>query len=119
MHGLACKFEARRLTCSCIKSTFLVFQSKMRSKYHIVVTTIVIVLSILNVASGAVAHSHSHKRSPSPSRERETDGAYSPRDVKHQDSNGEHRSEFDHEAILGKRFMFMRKIISYHLVSDV
>lgn len=63
---------------------------------------IFVVLSVLNVTSGAVAHSHSHKRSPNPSRERELDGAYSPRDLKHTDGEGHHRSEFDHEAILGK-----------------
>ncbi|ODM95807.1 Reticulocalbin-2 [Orchesella cincta] len=63
--------------------------------------TITLVLSICNVVSGAVAHTHSHKRSPSPSRERESDGAFSPRDLKHHDEGGHHRAEFDHEAILG------------------
>lgn len=46
----------------------------------------------------AVMHSHSvnvHK-------EREVDGAYSPRDHSHYSESGEHHSEFDHEAIIGK-----------------
>ena len=53
-------------------------------------------------AAVAASHSHSHNhKSHSPSRERESDGAYSPRDTSHfSDENG-HRSEFDHEAILG------------------
>ncbi|CAG7729299.1 unnamed protein product [Allacma fusca] len=56
-----------------------------------------------DLATSAVASHHSHKHSASPSRERESDGAYSPRDSSHFDE-GEthgHRSEFDHEAILG------------------
>lgn len=77
--------------------------TKMEWKCSVGLLSLLIILSYLNVVSGAVAHSHSHKRSPSPGKERESDGAYSPRDLKHQDADGHHRSEFDHEAILGKK----------------
>lgn len=73
----------------------------MELKYYLLAIALALLLNIFDVANGAVAHTHSHKRSPSPSKERETDGAYSPRDLKHNDADG-HRSEFDHEAILGK-----------------
>ncbi|KAK6618930.1 hypothetical protein RUM44_003311 [Polyplax serrata] len=50
----------------------------------------------ISVSTPAVTHLHSVRNSG----EREEDGAYSPRNRKHQ-SGGEHHSEFDHEAILG------------------
>lgn len=49
-------------------------------------------------ATAAVMHSHSNNLH----KEREKDGAYSPRDHGHISESGEHHSEFDHEAIIGK-----------------
>lgn len=54
---------------------------------------------IINGIYGAVVHSHTHSNDGY--KERESDGAYSPRDQSHFSDNGEHISEFDHEAILG------------------
>lgn len=59
------------------------------------------ILLILCV-NAAVMHSHSHTTNVH--KEREVDGAYSPRDHTHY-SDGEHYSEFDHEAIIGKAAM--------------
>lgn len=50
-------------------------------------------------ANPAVKHSHTHNHL---NQEREKDGSYSPRDHGHIMDDGEHHSEFDHEAILGK-----------------
>ena len=66
--------------------------------------SLLIVLIFLNIvlistSTPAVTHLHSVRHSG----EREEDGAYSPRDRKHH-ANGEHHSEFDHEAILGRLF---------------
>lgn len=56
---------------------------------------------LLNLCvNAAVVHSHSH--SANVHKERESDGAYSPRDHSHYSDSGEHYSEFDHEAILGR-----------------
>lgn len=49
-------------------------------------------------ANPAVKHAHSHNHL---NQEREKDGSYSPRDQGHISEDGEHHSEFDHEAILG------------------
>lgn len=56
------------------------------------------IVIIASVVSGAVMHSHSNQLH----KEREEDGAYSPRDHGHISDSGEHHSEFDHEAIIGK-----------------
>lgn len=56
-----------------------------------------IVLTIIKKSCGAATHKHTHGGS----KERTEDGSYSPRDAHHHDSDGEHHSEFDHEAILG------------------
>nr|XP_023021578.1 calumenin-A [Leptinotarsa decemlineata]XP_023021579.1 calumenin-A [Leptinotarsa decemlineata] len=50
-----------------------------------------------NKVNAGVMHSHTNELH----KERETDGAYSPRDHSHFSEEGEHFSEFDHEAILG------------------
>lgn len=49
------------------------------------------------VTPASPAHIHSHHLT----KEREEDGSFISRDHNHI-SNGEHRTEFDHEAILGK-----------------
>lgn len=49
-------------------------------------------------ANPAVKHSHTHNLN----QERVQDGSYNPRDQGHVTEDGEHHSEFDHEAILGK-----------------
>lgn len=54
---------------------------------------------LLCTANPAVKHSHSHNNI---NQERLQDGSYSPRDQGHISEDGEHHSEFDHEAILGK-----------------
>lgn len=51
------------------------------------------VVSVLG--AGVPKHSHQHTN------ERVEDGSHSPRDASHYDGDGEHHSEFDHEAILG------------------
>jgi len=85
--------------------------SYIRKSYLIGLLVLVILISLSSFPTdGAIAASHSHVRSHqnddrrSPSREREYDGAYSPRDKSHfESSDGQgHRSEFDHESILGK-----------------
>lgn len=60
--------------------------------------TLVFVLGA-HYAAAAVMHSHSGGNTH---KEREEDGAYSPRDRGHISDSGEHHSEFDHEAIIGK-----------------
>lgn len=52
--------------------------------------------ALIEIAVGGVMHSHTNEIN----KERIKDGAYSPRDEGHF-SEGEHHSEFDHEAILG------------------
>ena len=47
-------------------------------------------------------HTHHHQ-------EREEDGGFSPRDKNHI-VEGQHHSEFDHEAILGKEYTSIYKI---------
>ncbi|KAG5881571.1 hypothetical protein JTB14_035015 [Gonioctena quinquepunctata] len=57
----------------------------------------VLVLHPLSCVYAGVMHSHTNELH----KEREADGAYSPRDHSHISDDGEHFSEFDHEAILG------------------
>lgn len=52
-------------------------------------------------ASPAVKHAHTHGLNHL-NQERTQDGAYIHRDHGHITEDGEHHSEFDHEAILGK-----------------
>ncbi len=52
----------------------------------------------LPAAIGAVAHVHEHQPGQ---RERTDDGAFAPRDAAHFGADGEHKADFDHEAILG------------------
>ncbi|CRL00481.1 CLUMA_CG013742, isoform B [Clunio marinus] len=47
------------------------------------------------IVRAAASHKHAHGK------ERLEDGAFSPKDHDHFDGEGEHHSEFDHEAILG------------------
>lgn len=56
-------------------------------------------VNLSEVNSIAVPHIHHNKDKLN--KETEVHGAYSPRDQNHY-KDGEHRSEFDHEAILGK-----------------
>ncbi|KAF7266303.1 hypothetical protein GWI33_020331 [Rhynchophorus ferrugineus] len=49
--------------------------------------------------TGVVHTGHNHDHNAH--KEREIDGAYAPRDHDHYDDTGIHRSDFDHEAILG------------------
>ncbi|CAH1183713.1 unnamed protein product [Phaedon cochleariae] len=56
----------------------------------------VLLVMILKQSNAGVMHSHTNELH----KERETDGAYSPRDYDHH-KDGEHFSEFDHEAIIG------------------
>lgn len=65
-------------------------------KEHFLLFLLTILLLFL-ITEAAVAHKHVHHTS----KERLEDGAYAPRDVHHHEG-GEHRSEFDHEAILGE-----------------
>jgi hypothetical protein len=75
-----------------------------KSVFEILVVFSLVCVALPFPTEGAIAASHSHSRNRSPSKEREDDGAFSPRDKSHFDSaeGGGHRSEFDHEAILGK-----------------
>lgn len=59
----------------------------------------------LTDCQAASAHIHQHKTATG-NKERIEDGAFSPRDNKHYSEGNEHNSEFDHEAILGKFFVF-------------
>lgn len=61
----------------------------------------IVVLVWLPAYDAASAHIHTHQHKID-SNERMEDGAYSPRDADHY-AEGEHRQEFDHEAILGVR----------------
>lgn len=54
---------------------------------------------LLTSANPAVKHNHGQNNL---NKERLQDGSYSPRDQGHISEDGEHHSEFDHEAILGK-----------------
>ncbi|XP_057672626.1 reticulocalbin-2 isoform X1 [Diorhabda carinulata] len=54
-------------------------------------------LMLTNKIYAGVMHSHTNEVN----KERETDGAYSPRDHSHYSDEGDHYTEFDHEAILG------------------
>lgn len=79
----------------------------------------VILAFVLGVhyATAAVMHSHSGGNSH---KEREEDGAYSPRDRGHISQSGEHHSEFDHEAIIGKSlnfWLFIHFYDVYYLIS--
>ncbi|XP_058064981.1 calumenin-A-like, partial [Anopheles bellator] len=56
------------------------------------------VLLLVVCVQCATTHKHSHTHTAT--KERTEDGAYAPRDAHHQE-DGEHYSEFDHEAILG------------------
>lgn len=58
---------------------------------------IVILVGLVAIIETATTHKHSHEHSE----ERLEDGAYRPRDAGHHGEDGEHNSEFDHEAILG------------------
>lgn len=57
-------------------------------------------LLVLGMNDAATTVKHSHIRGNDKSKERTEDGSYSPRDAHHHE-DGEHHSEFDHEAILG------------------
>ncbi|CAG0918252.1 unnamed protein product [Notodromas monacha] len=54
---------------------------------------------LLCVALAAVAHVHEQAKPGQ--RERTDDGAFSPKDSSHYGPGGEHKADFDHEAILG------------------
>lgn len=75
------------------------------SGVYLCLVILAVLSSLVHENEGAIAASHSHIRNVedrrSPSREREEDGAFSPRDKNHHPSSEGHRSEFDHEAILG------------------
>lgn len=62
---------------------------------------IVSLIAIIVLSSAATTHKHGHQHSEPHSGERLEDGAFRPRDADHHGDNGEHNSEFDHEAILG------------------
>lgn len=55
----------------------------------------------LSIAAESASMAHVHQHSHQTSKERVEDGGYLPRDHEHM-RDGEHNSEFDHEAILGK-----------------
>lgn len=57
-------------------------------------------LYLLTTSNPAVKHNHKHNNNIN--QERLEDGSFSPRDHGHLGDEGEHHSEFDHEAILGK-----------------
>ncbi|CAG0884797.1 unnamed protein product [Darwinula stevensoni] len=59
---------------------------------------VAVFLCLLSSTWGFATH-HEHRHSGQ--KERDSDGAYSPRDHLHYDEHGEHRADFDHEAILG------------------
>lgn len=61
-------------------------------------TTLLLCLYGVHIVIPAVMHSHTANLN----KEREEDGAYSPRDHGHFSESGEHHSDFDHEAIIGK-----------------
>lgn len=56
---------------------------------------------MIALTGAATTHKHSHQHTEPHSGERLEDGAYRPRDSDHHGDDGEHNSEFDHEAILG------------------
>lgn len=61
------------------------------------VRAIVILIGLVTSIESATTHKHSHPNSG----ERLEDGVYRSRDAGHHGDDGEHNSEFDHEAILG------------------
>lgn len=61
--------------------------------------TLLVVLAIFHLSESATTHKHGHHHEIN--KERTEDGVFLPRDSNHLDENGEHMSEFDHEAIIG------------------
>lgn len=59
----------------------------------------IIVLLTVNLADLATTHKHSHHHDHT--KERTEDGIFRPRDSHHHGDDGEHKSEFDHESIIG------------------
>lgn len=63
---------------------------------------VLLLLAVVGLTAAATTHKHSHTHSGGGgAKERLEDGSYVPRDHGHMDGDGEHHSEFDHEAILG------------------
>lgn len=60
-----------------------------------------ITLLLLAVLSIGIESATTHKHSHHAAGERMEDGSYRSRDVDHQGADGEHFTEFDHEAMLG------------------
>ncbi|XP_058446231.1 reticulocalbin-2 [Malaya genurostris] len=56
--------------------------------------------ALLNVSQSATTHKHSHQTANPGNKERLEDGSFANRDVHHMEGE-DHRTEFDHEAILG------------------
>ncbi|XP_055542509.1 reticulocalbin-2 isoform X2 [Wyeomyia smithii] len=61
---------------------------------------VLLIGALLNLTVAATTHKHNHHTASAGAKERLEDGSYIPRDAYHMDGE-EHRSEFDHEAILG------------------
>lgn len=69
----------------------------LRSKSLENVSMILLLLAVLSIGiETATTHKHAHHVG-----ERMEDGSYRARDVDHQGADGEHFTEFDHEAMLG------------------
>lgn len=61
--------------------------------------SVVVLITAIQLAQSATTHKHSHHHDHT--KERTEDGVYRARDSNHQDENGGHASEFDHESIIG------------------
>ncbi|XP_031639072.1 reticulocalbin-2 [Contarinia nasturtii] len=62
---------------------------------HLLLTTLILACFYAEIEA-ATTHKHGHHQG-----ERLEDGAYRPRDLDHHGADGEHMTEFDHEAMLG------------------
>lgn len=62
-------------------------------------SAIALLLIMLQFSDSATTHKHSHHHDHT--KERTEDGIYKSRDESHHGEDGEHKSEFDHESIIG------------------
>lgn len=76
----------------------LVYKMLNKNHFKIIIVSLFVMLA---KSSAATTHKHGHQHTDSHSGERLEDGAYRSRDSDHHGDNGEHNTEFDHEAILG------------------
>lgn len=99
-------FFFRLLKLVAVRSKIDLIQTKQQSKTKMLISReklgvnflfTVLVLAIFHVGiNAATTHKHAHHQG-----ERLEDGSFKPRDSDHHDADGEHMTEFDHEAILG------------------